>query len=247
MLRPQFLAADVAPDARRNGVSRIVLVQMSYYGFDNSYMLDAMRAAPQTFRGIAVIDPGSTDLETKMRQLAASGVRGFRINTVEHKNWADDTGIHKMFHEAGKKDLAIWPLLNPHSLAQFDRLCGRFPDTPVIIDHIARIGMSGQPLDSDVKALCAIARHPQTRVKLSAFYALGNKRAPHLDLAPLIQRVHEAFGANRLMWGSDCPFQTQTETYLDSLSLIRDRLDFHSAQDKDWILRRTAEEFFFAS
>jgi hypothetical protein len=36
-----------------------------------------------------------------------------------------------------------------------------------------------------------------------------------------------------------------SETYEDSISLLRDRLDFLSAEDKDWILRRTAEEFFF--
>jgi predicted TIM-barrel fold metal-dependent hydrolase len=82
-------------------------------------------------------------------------------------------------------------------------------------------------------------------VKLSAFYALGEKKPPHLELAPMIKRVHEAFGARRLMWASDCPFHTLKEPYDDSIALIRDRLAFLSAEDKQWILRRTAEEFFW--
>jgi predicted TIM-barrel fold metal-dependent hydrolase len=82
-------------------------------------------------------------------------------------------------------------------------------------------------------------------VKVSAFYALGEKKPPHLDLAPLIKRVHEAFGPKRLMWGSDCPFQVQSETYSDSISLLRDHLDFLSTEDKEWMLHRTAEETFF--
>ncbi len=47
------------------------------------------------------------------------------------------------------------------------------------------------------------------KVKLSAFYALGRKRAPYTDLAPLIQHLFEAFGPKRLMWASDSPFQVQ--------------------------------------
>jgi predicted TIM-barrel fold metal-dependent hydrolase len=63
----------------------------------------------------------------------------------------------------------------------------------------------------------------------------------------MIQRLRDAFGAERLMWASDCPFQVQNgHTYANSIALIRDRLDFLSAADRAWILRRTAEKVFFA-
>ncbi|MBZ5516766.1 MAG: amidohydrolase [Acidobacteriia bacterium] len=125
------------------------------------------------------------------------------------------------------------------------RQCERFSDTPVIIDHLARIGVNGGIRDSDVKALCLLAQHPNVRVKVSAFYAPGARKPPHLDLAPLIKHVYEAYGPKRLMWGSDSPFQLINETYEDSISLVRDRLSFLSHDDRDWMLRRTAEEFFF--
>jgi predicted TIM-barrel fold metal-dependent hydrolase len=80
---------------------------------------------------------------------------------------------------------------------------------------------------------------------VSAFYSLGQRTPPHLDLVPVIKRLHEAFGPQRLMWASDCPFQVAHETYEDSISLIRDRLDFLSTDDKEWVLRKTAEEAFF--
>ena len=136
-------------------------------------------------------------------------------------------------------------LLNPEALGAARRRCENFPDTPVVIDHLARVGMAGPVSENDVRALCALARYPRVKVKVSAFYALGDKKPPHLDLVPFIKRVYEAFGAKRLMWGSDCPFQVQSETYADSISLVRDRLDFLSAVDKEWLLRLTAEETFF--
>jgi predicted TIM-barrel fold metal-dependent hydrolase len=63
----------------------------------------------------------------------------------------------------------------------------------------------------------------------------------------MIRRLRDTYGANRLMWATDCPYQVgEGHTYADSIALIRDRLDFLSAEDKNWILRGTAEKVFFS-
>jgi predicted TIM-barrel fold metal-dependent hydrolase len=247
MRPPKFLPEDILGHARPGGVNRIVLIQMSYYQFDNSYMLETIRRQPQVFKGIAIVDWKSKDPDVKMRELAHQGVRGFRIYPAgaPPASWLDGEGFSKMFRCGAQERLAMCPLINPDALAAVGRQCEKFPETPVIIDHLARIGADGPITDSHIKALCDLSRHRQVRVKVSAFYALGTKKPPHLDLAPLIRRVYDAFGPQRLMWASDCPFQVVDETYEDSISLVRDRLDFLSAGDKDWVLRRTAEEFFF--
>src|SRR6266545_4484113 len=54
MKPPVFLPEEILRHARPSGVDRIVLIQMSYYRFDNSYMLDAIRRRPRVFRGIAI-------------------------------------------------------------------------------------------------------------------------------------------------------------------------------------------------
>jgi predicted TIM-barrel fold metal-dependent hydrolase len=66
-------------------------------------------------------------------------------------------------------------------------------------------------------------------------------------MGPLIRRVRDAFGPQRVMWASDCPFQVDPgHNYRDSIALIRDRLDFLSESDKTWMLRGTAEKVFFS-
>lgn len=242
-----FLPEDILRLARPSGVNRIVLVQMSYYGFDNSYMVEVIRQSPQTFKGIAVIDWRQRNPDVTMRELAKEGIRGFRIylDGAPSPRWLEGNGFDAMFRCAARERLAICPLIDPDALHSIDQKCQNFPDTPVIIDHIARIGMRGKITDLDIRQLCMLARHPHVRIKVSAFYALGRKTPPHDDLAHLIRSVYEAFGPNRLMWGSDCPFQTADETYEDSISLIRDVLPFLSLEDRDGILRRTAESFFF--
>jgi len=242
-----FRAEDLLERSRPSGVNRIALVQMSYYGFDNSYMLGAIRRWPRVFRGIAIVDAESTNPDVKMRELARKGVRGFRIYPPAGSSakWLAGDGIAKMFICGAQHRLAMCLLANPDDLPAVGRKCEEFPDTPVVIDHMARIGKDGPIQESDVMMLCALARHKQVKVKISAFYALGNKKPPHAELAPLVQRLYEAFGPQRLMWASDCPFQLVDETYEDSISLVRDRLSFLSPEDEEWLLRRTAEELFF--
>ncbi len=243
-----FLPEDILRHARPSGVNRVVLIQMSYYKFDNSYMLDVIRRSPGVFKGVAVIDRGGKNPEQVMQDLKKHGVRGFRIvpgGSAGAPSF-DDEGFNRMFRCASEERLVMCPLLNPDALPALARQCERFPEMPVAIDHLAHVGAQGQIVESELQALCAMAKYPRVYVKVSAFYALGLKRPPHDDLAPLIRRVYEAFGPKRMMWGSDCPYQVMKETYEDGIYLLRDRLSFLSAEDKEWILRKTAESVFFA-
>src|SRR5205823_9752874 len=94
-------------------------------------------------------------------------------------------------------------LIDSDGLPELDRMCGKFPETPVIIDHLCRIGADGTIRDKDIESLCAMATHKKVLMKVGAFYALGKKQAPYTDLAPLIKKVVKAFGPERCMWESD--------------------------------------------
>jgi predicted TIM-barrel fold metal-dependent hydrolase len=127
-----------------------------------------------------------------------------------------------------------------------DALCQKFPETIVVVDHFARIGMSGQIELDRLNELCELSRFPKVHVKTSAFYALGKKAPPYDDLVPMIHRLIDRFGVERLMWASDCPYQVQSNhTYAASIELIRDRMKSLSQDDKDWLLRKTAEKVFY--
>ena len=156
--------------------------------------------------------------------------------------------MKKMWACAADESMAICPLINPEYLPSVDEMCQRYPETTVVIDHFARIGVDGTIREKDVDALCRLARHRNTYVKLSAFYALGKKAAPYTDLGSMIHQLAHAFGTNRLMWATDCPYQVQQgHTYHDSIDLIRYKLDFLTDRDRSWILRNTAEKVFFGS
>jgi predicted TIM-barrel fold metal-dependent hydrolase len=247
-----FTAEELLAICRPAGVGRVNLIQMSYYEFDNRYMLDMIRLYPDRFVGTAIVDPLAADPGRAMRELAKQGVHAFRIQPRYGKRpparWLEPPGYAAMFATAAQTGQALSCLIDPDGFPEVDRMCRRFPETCVIIDHLGRIGAGpdGAIPAADVEALCGLARHANVVVKVGAFYALGKKTPPYLDLIPLIRRVIQAFGARRCLWESDCPFQVVKDRYIDSLSLVRDHLDFLSKEDRDSLLFRTAERILFS-
>lgn len=249
---PSFTDDELMAIAGPEGVTRVVLIQHSvYHLFDNSYLIDAVQRHPKRFRIVGMVDDHQPGAGAAAKKLLPLGVTGFRITPFIRKEdqqarWLDTPGMHEMWKTGGETRQAMCCLINPDQLPGVDRMCEKYPDTPVVIDHFARIGVDGQMRDSDLDKLCRLARHKHASVKLSAYYALGQKQPPHLELIPMIKRLYDVFGPSRLMWASDAPYQVQGENnYKASISLVRDKLDFITPADRDWLLRKTAERVFF--
>lgn len=244
-----FTPDELFAECRPVGVDRIVLIQMSFYQFDNRYMLDQIAKYPGVFRGVAIVDHDKPNVGETMRELQEQGVSGFRLyaDAKSTHAWLSSPEMATMWKEAADTGQAICLLANPDALPDIEKLCRRFPKTKVVVDHFSRIGVSGTIEPQDLANLCKLASFPLTHVKTSAFYALGKKQPPYLDLAPMVERLRDTFGPQRLMWASDCPYQVQDKhSYAASISLIREKLSFLTAEDKEWMLRKTAQSVFWS-
>ncbi|GIX05265.1 MAG: amidohydrolase [Planctomycetaceae bacterium] len=245
---PQELLTTVRP----HGVGRVVLIQHSiFHRFDNRYIIDAVRRNPQTFRAVGMLDDHQPRVAEQMPDLLGQGMTGFRITPLIREgaaahDWLQTSGMQEMWRMAARTRQAMCCLINPSDLSAVDAMCAQHPETPVVIDHFARIGMDGSIREEQLAALCRLARHPFVYVKLSAYYALGHKRPPHTELLPMIHRLLETFSPRRLMWASDSPYQLQNgNTYASSLGLIRDGIPELSATDRQQLLRGTAEAVYW--
>ena len=246
---PSFTAEELLATAKPHRVTRVVLIQHhTYHAWDNSYLTHAAKKFTGRFRVVGMIDDTKPKPDAAMRMLLKQKVTGFRITPWARgkEKWLDGDGMAAMWKCAAETGQAICCLMDRADLPAVDKMCRKNPDTPVVIDHFARIGVDGKIRDADVKRLCGLAKHKQMHVKISAYYALGKKKSPYLDLVPMIRRLYEAFGPQRLMWASDCPYQLDGKhTYGDSINLVKNKLDFISKADKQWLLRKTAEKVYF--
>ena len=133
-----------------------------------------------------------------------------------------------------------------------EALCAR-GDVDVVIDHwgFPRAEPGAAPsaaLKFDEKAfgeVCALGRkHENLYLKLSAHFRVSSQDAPHTDLQPRFDQAVEAFGADRLMWGSDFPFVQLNGGQRASLEAVRGFSRNLPQEAQDALLGGTARRLF---
>ena len=183
--------------AEPHGINRVVLVQPSVYGFDNSVMLDALTTSGSVHRGVAVVDATVTDQALEI--MHAAGVRGVRFNLVSPRgNDASDIdaviarvkpmGWHAQFYLR-------------HSHYAWVREKHAAWGVNVVLDHLAGMRVDASNAE-DIAVLFALA-DLGAWIKVSGYYRLG-AAAPFAKIDPLICMLHARF-AGRMLWGSDWP------------------------------------------
>ena len=241
---PRFTAEDLIILGKSQGVNRHVLIShQRYHGFSNEYYIHAATIHPGTFAIVGALDSTRPDIPARMKADRARHITGYRIKPNGNLRWLEQPGLHEMWRIGATEKIAMCPLIDPKYVATLEPMCKKFPDTPVVIDHSARIDTKhSKELDN----LCNLAKNRNVYVKISAFYAFGAKKPPYLEQLPRINRLLDAYGPERLMWASDCPYQLEPpHTYAASISLVRDRLKGLSNKDREHLLRITAEKVFF--
>ena len=184
---PSMTPEDYARYGRRYGTVRANLVQPTWYGLDHTYIIDCIARAPGQYVGTGVV-PAVSDVslpppDRAMLSLSERGIRAFRIRGGSARadfrrrtRWMDYPGYDAMFETAANHGLALSFLIGPDDLPEIDRMCSRYPDTQVVIDHVAGIRVrEGQFSAEQVEALCRIARHREVTVKLGPFHVLSEQ------------------------------------------------------------------------
>jgi len=186
------------------GVTHGVLVQPSFLGTDNSFLLERLRAHPQRLRAAVVVDPGIS-LAT-LRQWDALGVRGVRLNAIGRNDPGEYATIAWQALFKRLADLA-WHVEVHGEGAAMAALLGVLETCPahLVVDHFGRPDAHLGLACPGVQALLRVAEKKPVYVKLSAPYRLGEG-----DACAYARFFLARLGAGRLMWGSDWPW-TQHE------------------------------------
>jgi predicted TIM-barrel fold metal-dependent hydrolase len=225
-----------------NGMSNGVLVQPSFLGTDNSYLVDALRRHPARLRGIAVVPPESS--ESDLARLDAAGVVGIRLNLIglptpdfgsppwrallprlRALRWQVE--VHQLAHE-------LEPVVDPLLGAGLD----------VVLDHFGRPDPVRGVDDPGFGYVLSLGASRKVWVKLSGSYRNGGNGAGDaiaLAATPLLKR---SYGIDRLVWGSDWPHTLfeSTASYAHQRSLL-DRC-IPDADERDIVLRRNPAALF---
>jgi 2-pyrone-4,6-dicarboxylate lactonase len=194
------------------GLGRAVIVQPSFYGTDNRFMLDCLKQMAGAGRGIAVVDEAISDEE--LLALHEGGVRGLRLNVESSPGLHVEGGPHPLERalEFWADRLARIAHLGWHVqvFAAIDLIvhCAPLIRTlpyDLVLDHFAMVPSPLRVEDPTLAALIALLESGKIWVKLSAPYrppVAGVRREE--DFIQLAQRLINT-NPQRIVWGSDWP------------------------------------------
>jgi predicted TIM-barrel fold metal-dependent hydrolase len=240
--------ARATPDAMlaemdANGVSGALVVSPAIYGYDAAYSVAAYQQYPDRFRVIGRIDPGRSDVDDLLaRWRADPAFVGFRLNlwaaeAIEAFLAGEDD---RMLAAAQRSGLPIC-VNAPGRFDLLRRIAERFPELTLVVDHLGLFQIPMLSADygdtfAGLEGLLALAGYEQVSVKLTSVPLLSREPYPHRDAWPHLHRVIEAFGPERLMWGSD--HTVFDHAYGENIDVIRATTEL-GEQDKRQILGET--------
>jgi predicted TIM-barrel fold metal-dependent hydrolase len=180
------------------GLGRVVFVQPSVYGVDNSCQLDALRALEEHARGVAVVDDSVSD--ENLEKLCGSGFVGARLNLTRAANL---DSLERL--AARVKDLR-WHLQLHLPGSVLPEIAGRLLALPVdfVIDHFGRVDAHEGLEQPAFQALLHLLESGKGWVKLSAPYRIDLDGPPYRKAAPFARELAQRF-PERLVWGTDWP------------------------------------------
>jgi L-fuconolactonase len=227
---------------KANGVEKTVIIQVIHYRWDNSYLASVLKQYPQYFRGVARVDPNDPKSPDHLSKLVQEqGFRGVRLSpgADESGDWIKGALMPPLWRRCRDLKVPMTILAPATRLPDIQRLAESLPDLTVVIDHMADC-----PVDQPEKweMLAALAKLPKVFVKISHAWSLSKQPYPWLDVQELQKRLLHAFGAQRLMWGTDWPIIENSHAhYAQALTQVRDDMKFLSDEDKSWILSKTVQ------
>ena len=204
---PEATVAQLQAWHARQGITRSVLVQPSFYGTDNSCMLDALAQLGNNARGVAVVALNTPD--SVLHDMDAKGVRGVRIN-LESAGNRDPKSAAQLLLAYGKKVAPLNWHVQIYTVAPvISKLVNAILDmpVPVVIDHF---GMPGGPQGIDYKgsqAIVDLAHAHKAYVKLSAPYRFS--KMPMSDDVRRLAQTLIYSARDRMLWASDWPHTQQ--------------------------------------
>jgi len=239
-----LLTDELLVEMDRAGVHRAVLVPPSWEGDRNDICLEAAGTHPDRFAvmgRLALEAPASRALIQGWKQQPGMLGLRFTFHTSRSRAWLGDGTADWLWPAAEANGLPLM-ILPPGSLPQIARIAERHPALRLIIDHLALTrGLDEAATFAELPELIQLARFQNIAVKASSMPGYSTEPYPYRNLHKYLRRVYDAFGPERMFWGSD--FSRLPCSYRQCVTLFTEELDWLSAKDKDDIMGRALCEW----
>ena len=247
-LARDYLPSDLEPLLAAKQIDGSVAVQARQSVEESLWLLALAKAHPLVKGVIGWVDLRSDRVGDDLRVLAANptfvGVRHV-VQDEPDPRFVLGEGFIRGLRQLRQHGLTYDLLLYPSQLPAAIELVGLLPEQPFVVDHLAKPRIATGEIADWERDIRAIARHDNVCCKVSGMVTEAVRRGwKRDDFTPYLDVVLEAFGPERLMFGSDWPVCLLAGEYADVAAIPRDYFSRLSATEQRMIWGDTAAGFY---
>lgn len=213
----------------RNGVELAALIQINGQS-DNSYQAECVRRYPDRLRSVVIVDTARPDAPAELARLVAEGATGIRLRPDARSPGDDPLAIWRKAAELGIT-VSCGGRKAGFEDDSFASVFEAFPTLPIVIEHLGGLKWTDVAPGGPRPKMFELSRFPNAYAKIHGLGEFSKRAMPVREpfpfvepIAPLIELAYEAFGPDRLMWGSDYPPVSMREGYGNALKFTMERL-----------------------
>jgi len=248
VLQRDFLPEDLIPQLRANLVDGTIAVQATQSEAETTFLLQLAGQFDEIKAVVGWVDLCAPNLPERLAHFSHfDKLCGFR-HVVQSE--PDDrfmlrpeflTGIRQLQQFEFTYDILIYP----HQLPAAIELVERFPRQDFVLDHLAKPLIRSGVVSPWAQQIRVLAANPNVYCKLSGLITEADWRSwRETDFKPYLDVVFDAFGTDRVMFGSDWPVCLLAADYRDVKQLLAGYLNDFPVERRDKIFGGNAEKFY---
>lgn len=224
------------------GVDYAIVVHPEPYQDDHRYLEHCLAVGKGKLKGTCLFFAGRAGNAEKLQTLAkavplvAGRIHAYNPDRLPPFGKPELAALWKLYAEAG---IAVQLHFEPKYAEGFEPLIKEFKDSRVLIDHLGR---PFQGTEKEYATVLSWAKYPNVVMKLSA--VPDKKTYPHSDPQPVVKKLTEAFGADRLMYGGGYNEKATGKSYKAERDRIAALLAHLTDADRAKVFGGTAAKLF---
>jgi predicted TIM-barrel fold metal-dependent hydrolase len=239
--RHEYSGEYLLGEMRTHRVDHVVISHVCYYGRNNAYPSYCVKTWPGKFAAIGLLvgfrlyAPDDKENPSRLERLVKEdGFAGLRLSPIYDRDvrWLDDPVSYPLWKKAEELGCTFNIFLAPQQVGQVANMAERFPGVNVVIDHMAMIDINA-PDSEGFGPLLDMAGLPNVYFRTSLHNPSKTKQLPFRDVWPFLRRAYDRYGPRRLVWAN-----------FYELVIMQELIPFFTAEDKEWILGRTAHRLY---
>jgi predicted TIM-barrel fold metal-dependent hydrolase len=237
------------------GIDHAVIVHPEPYQDDYRYLEYCFSQEPRPgfFKGTCLFDPTAHDTPDRIATLVGMNPKrivALRIHETHKPGTPSLTtgpikdrdmtspAMKTTWARCQQLGLAIQMHFLPWVAPQIGTLAAQFPDMPVILDHMGRMG---EGTAEEAAGVLKLAKLPRTYMKFASIASSSKEKYPFADVKPMVRRAYDAFGPDRMIWGY---FGHDTAGFNREVDLFDMMFDFAKEEDRQKIRGKNALRLF---